>query len=98
MSLNMRPRLLGGNKVYDMPPASEFPNRLPQFRAQVSGARAARMMVDLYPMLGRRRKARIDEILSEYSNLEPTRSRRTSACSAGRRATSAAIRRYIRLK
>lgn len=74
-------RLLGGNKMYPLPPSKE-PNRKPAFRAHVSGWKAAELMRQAYPLLGHRRRARIDEILSEYEAQEPTQARRSRACSA----------------
>jgi hypothetical protein len=79
---------LFGRSVYDVPPSRGHPNRLPAFRAQISGAAAAQWMRDLYPWLGRRRQGKIDEVLAEYGEIEPTSVRRSRAC------REAALRRY----
>ncbi len=70
-------RLLGGS-VYNIP---RRPNRLPAYRTQANGVRAAEWMKLLYPWLGSRRRAKIDEILAEYGEIEPTEVRRRRACS-----------------
>jgi len=69
--------LIGGS-VYDMP---RQPGRKAAFRAQVSGVKAAEWMRRLYPWLGERRRAKIDEILKEYGEIEPTAVRRRRSCS-----------------
>jgi hypothetical protein len=70
-----------GGSTYAMPPARKFPDRKPQWRAQISGWQAADWMRRLYPCLGTRRRARIDEILAEYEAQEPTQVRRSRSCS-----------------
>lgn len=75
-------RLLGDNKVYPLPPSKQPESRKPAFRAHVSGWKAAELMRQIYPWLGQRRRTRIDAILSEYEAREPTKARRSRACSA----------------
>jgi hypothetical protein len=72
--------LLGENKVYPLPPSKQG-ERKPAFRAHVSGRKAADLMHQLYPLLGQRRRARIDQILTEYEAQEPTQARRRRSCS-----------------
>jgi hypothetical protein len=75
-----------GQKVTTVRPGPR--SRLMQYRFTLTGARAAQLMVDLRPMLGARRQARIDEVLSEYSTVEDTNVRRS------RSNREAALRRY----
>ena len=56
-------------------------NRLQQYRAQISGSRAAQLMKDLLPHMGGRRSAKIQEILAAYGEIEPTSVRRARSCS-----------------
>jgi hypothetical protein len=74
-------RLFGGKKVYDMPPAKRHPDRLLQYRAHLTGSKAAELMRNLYPFLGQRRRAKIDEIIADYEAREPTQVRRKRRCS-----------------
>lgn len=71
-----------GNSVYVMPRPKNRPTHKQQWRAQVSGSAAAEWMRRLYPWLGSRRRARIDEVLTEYAQLVPTAVRRSEACAA----------------
>jgi hypothetical protein len=43
----------------------------PSFMLVVRGAKAARLMRDLYPLLGQRRRAQIDRALADYRPREP---------------------------
>jgi hypothetical protein len=70
-----------GNSVYDVPPARKFPDRLLQFRAQITGTGAAEWMERVRPWLGQRRRAKLDEVLTEYRQQEPTAVRRSRTCS-----------------
>jgi hypothetical protein len=79
--------LLGGS-LYTVPLSKKYPTRLQSYRAQLSGAKAAAWMTILYPWLGFRRRAKIDEVLAEYGALESTEIRRSRAC------REAALRRY----
>ena len=74
---------LFGTKVYVMPiyVREGYAPPKQQWRATSTGKRAAEWMRKLYPYLGSRRQARIDEVLAEYAALEPTESRRQKACS-----------------
>lgn len=69
-----------GNSTYKMPPARNYPDRKQQWRAQISGVGAAEWMRRLYPWLGERRRAKIDEVLAEYGAIESTEVRRRRAC------------------
>src|SRR5688572_1418342 len=59
---------LFGTGVYDLPSYQE--GRQPAFRTQITGKRAAALMVDLFPYMGRRRAARITDVLNEYRALD----------------------------
>jgi hypothetical protein len=76
-----RVSVLFGTKTYAKPPARKYPDRRPQWQAQISGVGAAEWMVRLRPWLGERRRAKIDEVLIEYGTVEPTEVRRRRACS-----------------
>lgn len=69
---------LFGTKVYVMPQYVE--GRKQQWRAHATGSNAAAWMRRLYPLLGQRRRARIDEVLAEYDACEPTDDRRRKSC------------------
>ena len=58
--------LMCAPSAYRYPPRqrTRFPNAKGTARAQVGGEKAVRLMRDLYPLLGSRRRARIDEILA----------------------------------
>lgn len=73
-------KLLGGNKIYPLPPSKQG-IRKPAFRASVTGWKAAELMKDLYLWMGERRKLAIDNILMEYQAREPTQVRRSRSCS-----------------
>lgn len=58
--------LFGNNKVYNMLThtyVGSFPNRKPQFRAQLGGDPAVRLMLELRPLLGERRKHQIGKAI-----------------------------------
>lgn len=76
-----RVAVLFGNSVYDVPPEKKFPGRKYQYRAQISGAPAAELMLLLLPIMGARRGKRIREILMEFDTLEPTNVRRARSVS-----------------
>jgi hypothetical protein len=52
------------------------------YRAVLTGTRAADLMRALRPLMGERRRAKIDEVLAEYEARVPTAVRRREACSA----------------
>lgn len=83
--------------IYTMPIQRNYPERKQQWRAQISGARAAEWMRRLYPWLGERRRAKIDEVLAEYGEIEPTEVRRRKACieAAARRKRPCADGRFV---
>lgn len=56
--------LLGGRSVWSPDPPSHRHTQ-PRFATQVSGKAAQDLMVDLRPLLGARRQAKIDAILAE---------------------------------
>jgi len=68
---------LFGTSVYVIP---LIPNRKQQWRAQISGHGAVEWMTRLYPWLGARRRTRIDQVLAEYEEIEPTYVRRQRSC------------------
>lgn len=69
---------LFGTSVYVIPKVDD---RLQQWRAQSSGAKAAELMNRLLPHMGERRSNKIKEILSLYGDIEPTEVRRARSCS-----------------
>lgn len=69
---------LFGTSVYVIPPTE---GRKQQWRAQKNGSGAAEIMVALLPHMGIRRSAKIEEILEEYGEIEPTEVRRARSCS-----------------
>ena len=73
-----------GTSVYKLP---RQPQRKQAWRSQIMGAQAAIWMKLLYPWLGERRRAKIDEILAEYDMRAPGDQLRREACSraAGQR-------------
>ena len=71
---------LFGTSCYNIP--NKRPgDRLDQYRAQISGAKAAQLMLELNPQMGGRRSAKIQEILNAYGEIEPTEVRRARSCS-----------------
>lgn len=81
---------LFGNSVYHLgvPKSHDNRARLPQYRAQVSGASAAAWMRRLLPLMGARRGRRIQEVLDSYGEQIPGEVRRILACKRS------ALRRY----
>ncbi len=71
---------LFGNGVYHMP--SKNPNRLDQFRAQISGEGAVEWMKALRPWMGARRGAKIDELLKAWAERVPANVGRAVAAKA----------------
>lgn len=61
-----RASTLLGNAVYNVPLQKNGVSKLPQYRAQVSGAKAAELMRQLIPYMGKRRADKIREILRDY--------------------------------
>jgi hypothetical protein len=72
-----------GTSVYTVP---KIENRKQQWRATLTGSKAAEMMTLLIPHMGKRRAAKIKEILSEYGDIEPTNVRRSRSCSIAAKA------------
>lgn len=75
---------LFGTSVYKIP--NKRTDRLQQYRAHVSGSRAAIIMNQLRDHMGSRRKAKIDEILEQYGEIESTEIRRSRSCSIAAKA------------
>jgi hypothetical protein len=71
-----------GTTTYEMPAPPKVSHKQ-QWRATVTGVKAAEWMRRLYPWLGERRRARIDEVLVEYGAIESTEVRRQRACREG---------------
>ena len=69
-----RVTVLLGCSVYVIP--NRRIDRKQSYRATVQGSRAAEIMTQLRPWMGLRRGAKIDEILKEYGEIEPTEVRR----------------------
>lgn len=67
--------------VYDIPASSIPAGRQLQYRATITGSRAAQLMATLRPWLSVRRAERIDTVLAEYGELESTEVRRRRSCS-----------------
>lgn len=61
----LRAANLFGNAVYIVPMQRE--EQLQQYRAQISGSKAAELMEQLLPEMGARRSAKIKEIIEEYN-------------------------------
>ena len=72
-----------GTSVYEMPKyrRAGYANPKQQWKATLTGSRAAAMMQALLPWMGRRRSQKIAEILTEYSQFEPSALRRQLSCS-----------------
>lgn len=70
-----------GTSVYTLPGHPTQLGRKQAWRAQINGAGAAEWMLRLRPWLGERRRAKIDEVLAEYGQVEPTAVRRRRSCS-----------------
>lgn len=70
--------------VYVVPPSKDAGRQhyKQQWRAQVNGSRAARLMEQLLPIMGERRASKIEEILADYGEIEPTEVRRRNSCQA----------------
>ena len=64
--------LFGGNKVRQLNPASH--KRQYTYRTEVSGRPAAHLMEQLRPIMGIRRRNKIDEVLQEWLNRDNLRS------------------------
>jgi hypothetical protein len=66
--------------VYTMPLQ---PNRKQQWRTLACGAKAVRLLEALLPQMGKRRSARINELLTEYreNQVLTTTERRAASCS-----------------
>lgn len=80
---------LFGTSVYKMPIYARegYAPAKQQWKATLTGGRAAALMEVLLPWMGQRRSKRIAEILDEYSLFEPTelRRRRASSVAAAKR-------------
>jgi hypothetical protein len=80
---------LFNTKVYTMPKYARDGYAPPkqQWRATLTGARAVALMEAMLPWMGERRSAKIAEILTEFSRLEPTelRRRRANSIAAAKR-------------
>ena len=74
---------LFGTKVYVVPKQTD---RLQQWRATLTGTRAAALMERLLPEMGTRRSNKIGEILQAYGDIESTEIRRQRACSESAKA------------
>jgi hypothetical protein len=61
-----RAATLIGNAVYNVPLQKNGVSKLSQYRAQVSGVKAAELMRQLLPYMGKRRTDKIREILRDY--------------------------------
>ncbi|QGH78304.1 HNH endonuclease [Streptomyces phage Tribute] len=61
-----RAATLLGNAVYNVPLQKNGVSKLKQYQAQISGAKAADLMKELLPHMGRRRSEKIREILKAY--------------------------------
>lgn len=72
-----RAALLFGTGVYTV----KVKTGKTQYRAQVTGTRAAEFMKQLLPFMGERRSAKINEILASYGDIESTEVRRQRSCS-----------------
>ena len=69
-------QLMGTSVVSVYPPSHRKRGHSPQWHAKVTGQRAIYLMQALYPLMGKRRKARIDELYEMYDarpNKRPTR-------------------------
>lgn len=64
--------LFGGNKVRKLNPASNGYQHT--YRTEVAGRPAAHLMVQLKPIMGKRRRNKIDEILQEWLSRDNLRS------------------------
>ena len=60
--------LLSNNSVYRVPLSKNGVSKKLQYRAQVSGIKAALLMKELLPLMGERRSAKIQEVLDAYEN------------------------------
>lgn len=73
--------LLGGNKVYPIPFEKRGRAKKQQYRAAVSGWKAAALMRQMRPWLGERRGMAVDRLLTEWDARELTEIRRRQSCS-----------------
>lgn len=64
--------------VYQVPTSE---TKKQAYRANISGTRAAYLMAQLQPIMGIRRAAKIEEILTAYGEIESTEVRRARSCS-----------------
>lgn len=73
---------LFGTSVYKVPVSKSKgrENYKQQYRAQISGVRAAEVMVVLLSIMGNRRSEKIQEILDAYGEIESTEIRRKRSC------------------
>lgn len=72
--------------VYEIPAKSIRPGHQIQFRATLTGAKAAGLMKKLLPVMGDRRSSRIMSVLEAYEELEDTALRRSRNCSIAQKA------------
>ncbi|GAB3763755.1 LAGLIDADG family homing endonuclease [Microlunatus parietis] len=79
---------LFGAKIYKVPVSPRYPARKQQWRAVATGQRAVRLMKEIRPLMGKRRGAKIDEIIAYWeSQPEPNalRSEYSKSQAAGKR-------------